>query len=68
MSIDWDSSKVSVTHEEVSKALKESKPSIVLGGGDDRPGLVMCSFTLQPGEHMVVAEKLAGVLRAHSVS
>jgi uncharacterized pyridoxal phosphate-dependent enzyme len=68
MAIDWDSAKVTVTHEEVSKTLKESKPSIVLGGGEDRPGLVMCSFMLQPGEHKIVAERLAGVLRAHSVN
>ena len=67
MAIDWDSAKISVTHAEVSKSLRESTPAIVLGGGEDRPGLVMCSFMLQPGEHKIVAEKLGGVLRAHSV-
>src|SRR5882724_2381925 len=31
MVIDWDPAKISLTHEQVSKALRESKPSIVLG-------------------------------------
>jgi uncharacterized pyridoxal phosphate-dependent enzyme len=68
MAITWDPDKVSITHEEVTKALRDSQPSIVLGGGENRPGLVMCSFMLQPGEHKIVAEKLAGVLRQHSVA
>jgi uncharacterized pyridoxal phosphate-dependent enzyme len=62
MVIDWDPAKISLTLEQVSKLLKESKPSIVLGGGEDRPGLIMCSFMLQPGEHKIVAERLASVL------
>jgi L-seryl-tRNA(Ser) seleniumtransferase len=62
MVIDWDPAKISLTLEQVSKMLKESKPSIVLGGGEDRPGLIMCSFMLQPGEHKIVAERLASVL------
>lgn len=66
MAIDWDSARVAITHEEVSKLLRASKPSIVLGGGEDRPGLVMCSFMLQPGEHKIVAAKLGEILRQHS--
>lgn len=68
MAITWDQAKVPVSQQEVSKVLKDSQPSIVLGGGENRPGLVMCSFMLQPGEHKIVAEKLAGVLRQHATA
>jgi hypothetical protein len=46
--------------------LRNSKPSIVIGGGEDRPGLTMCSFMLQPGEDKIVADQLARILRQHS--
>ena len=65
MNIEWDS-RISVTPHEVSKMLRESKPSIVIGGGEGRPGLSMCSFMLQPGEDKMVAEQLARVLREHT--
>jgi uncharacterized pyridoxal phosphate-dependent enzyme len=68
MSINWDAAKVGITREEVSKLLRGSKPSIVMGGGEGRPGLTMCSFMLQPGEHKIVAEKLGDILRQHSRS
>jgi L-seryl-tRNA(Ser) seleniumtransferase len=65
MQIMWDA-KISVTPQQVSKLLRSSKPSIVIGGGEGRPGLAMCSFMLQPGEDKIVAEQLARVLREHS--
>jgi L-seryl-tRNA(Ser) seleniumtransferase len=65
MHITWDS-KISVTPQEVSKLLRSSKPSIVIGGGEGRPGLSMCSFMLQPGEDKIVAEQLSRALRNHS--
>jgi L-seryl-tRNA(Ser) seleniumtransferase len=65
MQITWDS-KVSVTPQGVSKLLRSSKPSIVIGGGEGHPGLSMCSFMLQPGEDKLVAEQLSRVLREHS--
>ena len=65
MQISWDA-KISVTPQQVSKALRGGKPSIVIGGGEGRPGLTMCSFMLQPGEDKIVAEQLARVLREHS--
>jgi hypothetical protein len=46
--------------------LRNSKPSIVIGGGEGRPVLTMCSFMLQPGEDNIVAEQLSGILRGHS--
>lgn len=66
MQITWDS-RISATTKEISKALRESKPSIVMGGGGEgKPGLAMNSFMLQPGEDKIVAEQLSRVLREHA--
>ncbi len=65
MHITWDS-KVSLTPQEVSRILRSGQPSIVIGGGEGRPGLSMNSFMLQPGEEQIVAEQLTKVLREHS--
>ncbi len=65
MQITWDN-KISVTPQEVSKALRNSKPAIVIGSGEGRKGLAMCSFMLQPGEDKIVAEQLSRILRQHS--
>jgi uncharacterized pyridoxal phosphate-dependent enzyme len=63
MSITWDSSRIAVTPKEVSKRLADSTPSIIMGGGEGRPGLAMNSFMLQPGENKTVAEQLTRILR-----
>lgn len=65
MHITWDA-KISVTPQQVSKLLRSVKPAIVIGGGEGRPGLTMCSFMLQPGEDKIVAEQLSRVLREHA--
>jgi len=65
MHITWDS-RISLTPQQVSKLLRSSSPSIVIGGGEGRPGLTMCSFMLQPGEDKIVARQLSRVLREHS--
>ena len=65
MQIVWDS-KISLTPEQVSKQLRNSKPAIVIGVGEGRPGLTMNSFMLQSGEDKIVAEQLSKVLREHS--
>jgi hypothetical protein len=65
MQITWDS-RVSLEPKQISKLLRESKPVIVIGGGEGKPGLSMCSFMLQPGEDKIVAERLARILREHS--
>src|ERR1700731_2661820 len=57
MQITWDS-RVSLEPKQISTSLRNSKPAIVIGGGEGRPGLTMCSFMLQPGEDRIVAEKL----------
>jgi L-seryl-tRNA(Ser) seleniumtransferase len=65
MQITWDS-RVPVEPQQVSKLLRNSNPAIVIGGGEGRPGLTMCSFMLQPGEDKIVAEQLSRILRGHS--
>src|SRR4051812_6424285 len=65
MQISWDS-RVPLEPQQVSKMLRTSKPSIVMGGGEGRPGLAMCSFMLQPGEDKIVADQLSRILREHS--
>jgi L-seryl-tRNA(Ser) seleniumtransferase len=65
MQITWDSN-IALTPEQVSKMLKSSKPSIVMGGGEGKPGLAMNSFMLQPGEDKIVAEELVKLFREHS--
>jgi L-seryl-tRNA(Ser) seleniumtransferase len=65
MQITWDS-RVPLEPPQVSKMLRNSKPPIVIGGGEGRPGLTMCSFMLQPGEEKIVAEQLSRVLRGNS--
>jgi uncharacterized pyridoxal phosphate-dependent enzyme len=66
MQITWDS-KISLTPKEASQLLRNSKPSIVMGGGEGRPGLAMNSFMLRPDEVRIVAEQLSRVLREHAV-
>lgn len=65
MQITWDS-KISLSPKEVSKLMRSGNPSIVIGAGEERPGLAMNSFMLQPGEDKIVAEQLSRVLREHS--
>jgi uncharacterized pyridoxal phosphate-dependent enzyme len=66
MSITWDAARISLTPQQASKLLRGSKPSIVIGSGEERPGLAMNSFMLQPGEDKIVAEQLSRLLREHA--
>jgi uncharacterized pyridoxal phosphate-dependent enzyme len=65
MQISWDS-RVSLTPQQVSQLLRNSKPSIVMSAGEEKPGLAMNSFMLQPGEDQIVAVQLSRILRQHS--
>jgi len=65
MQITWDS-RVALTPRQCAKLLRDSKPAIVIGSGEGRPGLAMNSFMLQPGEDKIVAEQLSRVLREHT--
>jgi L-seryl-tRNA(Ser) seleniumtransferase len=67
MHIRWDPQRVSASPAQISAALRQSKPSIVLVPADNGGALGMNSFMLQPGEERIVAEKLAQLLRAHAV-
>ena len=66
MQITWDTAKISLTPKQASQLLRGSKPAIVMGAGEDRPGLAMNSFMLQPGEDKIVADRLVRIFREHS--
>jgi uncharacterized pyridoxal phosphate-dependent enzyme len=68
MSITWDPAKISLSMKEASQLLRDSTPSIIMGGGEERPGLGMSSFMLQPGENKIVAEQLTKIFREHSAA
>jgi len=64
--ITWDS-RISLTPQQVSQMLRNSKPSIAMGGGEGKqPGLAMDSFMLQPGEDQMIADQLSRILRGQS--
>ena len=68
LEITWDPRRISITPHDVSSALRNSKPSIVLPEGEDgRKGLTMNSFMLQPGEEKIIAGKLVELLKANAV-
>src|SRR5881396_3420744 len=66
MQITWDSAHINLSPPDASKMLRSGKPSIVMGGGEGKPGLAMNSFMLQPGEEKIVAEQLVKLFKAHS--
>ncbi len=66
MQIIWDPARIALTPHQVAQALRNSKPAIVISAGEDRPGLAMNSFMLQPGEDEIVASQLAQVFRQHA--
>jgi len=67
MQITWDVARISLTPKEASKLLRSAKPSIAMSGGEQRTGLGMNSFMLQPGEDKIVAERLSRILRERAV-
>jgi L-seryl-tRNA(Ser) seleniumtransferase len=70
MNITWDANRIHLTPQDASRELRSGNPSIVIGGGKEgsegRPGLVMNSFQLQPGEEKVVGEQMVRLFRNHS--
>lgn len=58
----WDT-RISLTPKQVAQRLRSSTPSIVMSVGEERPGLSMNSFMLQPGEEQIIADELAKLLR-----
>ncbi len=66
MLVTWDAAKISLTPKQASQLLRESKPAIVMGAAEGKPGLAMNSFMLQPGENKIVADQLVRIFREHS--
>src|SRR3989441_679102 len=66
MQITWDSAHINLSPPDASKMLRSGKPSIVMGGGEGKPGLAMNSFMLQPGEDKTVAEQLVKLFKEHT--
>lgn len=66
MRITWDSKRIAASPKEISAALRQSNPSIVIGAAEHGEGLGMNSFMLQPGEEKIIAAKLTQILRAHA--
>jgi L-seryl-tRNA(Ser) seleniumtransferase len=55
----WDQELVKLSANEVTRRLREGRPSIELTPGDDKPlTLEVSSWTLQPGEAEIVARRL----------
>ena len=65
MRISWDPRKIFLAPREAASALKNGKPSIVLGSSES--GLGMNSFMLKPGEERIIAAQLVQLFKSHSV-
>jgi uncharacterized pyridoxal phosphate-dependent enzyme len=63
MNIFWDPRKISLAARDASKAMREGKPSIVIGGSEN--GLGMSSFMLKAGEEKIIAARLVELFRSH---
>jgi uncharacterized pyridoxal phosphate-dependent enzyme len=64
LQISWDS-RISLTPQQVFQLLRKATPPIAMSGGEEKPGLAMNSFMLQPGEDQIVAEQLSRILKEH---
>jgi seryl-tRNA(Sec) selenium transferase len=64
MQITWDAAKVKINARELSDAVRHSKPAIALGR-NEKGGIEINSFMLQPGEAEIVGDRLAETFRAH---
>jgi len=64
MRIFWDPRKISLAPREAANALRNGKPSIVVGSSEG--GLGMNSFMLKPGEEKIIAAQLVQLFKAHS--
>ena len=64
MQIQWDN-RLALTPRDVTKALRQGKPAIVLSIGENHEALSLNSFMLQPGEEKIIAENLVSFFKAH---
>src|SRR5215475_5997305 len=63
MNIFWDPRKISLSSRDAAKAMREGKPSVVIGGSEN--GLGMSSFMLKPGEEKIIAARLVELFKSH---
>ncbi len=64
MRIFWDPRKISLSPRDAASALRNGKPSIVLGSSEG--GLGMNSFMLKPGEEKIIAAQLVQLFKSHA--
>jgi L-seryl-tRNA(Ser) seleniumtransferase len=64
MNIFWDPRKISLSSRDAAKAMREGKPSVVIGGSEN--GLGMSSFMLKPGEEKIIAARLVELFKSHT--
>ncbi|HEU0367640.1 MAG TPA: aminotransferase class V-fold PLP-dependent enzyme, partial [Candidatus Acidoferrum sp.] len=64
MNIFWDPRKISLSPRDAAKAMREGKPSVVIGGSEN--GLGMSSFMLKPGEEKIIAARLVELFKSHT--
>src|SRR6201987_5794369 len=64
MNIFWDPRKISLSARDASKAMREGKPSVVIGESEN--GLGMSSFMLKAGEERIIAARLVELLKSHT--
>src|SRR5437762_113969 len=64
MRIFWDPRKISLSPHDAASALRNGKPSIVLGSSEG--GLGMNSFMLKPGEEKIIAAQLVQLFKSHT--
>jgi L-seryl-tRNA(Ser) seleniumtransferase len=63
--VDWDSSRVRVSRESLTKSLAAGSPPILLGrmSGTGDKGILISALTLQEGEDRIVAERLSELFK-----
>ena len=64
MNIFWDPRKISLSSRDAAKAMREGKPSVVIGGSEN--GLAMSSFMLKPGEEKIIGARLVELFKSHT--
>lgn len=64
--IAWDPARVRLTRDSFAQALRDGEPRIEPRPGDsDEPRLEIGVWMMEPGDHVVVAERCAEILRRH---
>lgn len=69
LQVDWDPSRLKITHEQVTRALAAGDPPIRIGRvpGTGTKGILISVLMLQDGEERIVADRLAATLKQAAV-